>query len=106
MGGRHAPKSKGKPFGVNYAIDNMLVAEERGKKQVKLSKAMTRPAYAYTKAEQKQIYKTPVCEACGYFKEPDIGAKKDCCFPWLDPEDYDLAAFDYLPCKEADYAED
>lgn len=100
MGKRHAPKVKGKPFDVNKSIDYMLRTEEKGKKKVSLSKAMTRPAYAYTKAEQKQIYKTPVCETCGYYREPDISSKKDCCFPWLEPEDYDLAAYDYLPCKE------
>lgn len=105
MGKRKAPRAKGKPFGVNYAIDNMLVAEERGKKAVKLSGFMTRPAYAHTKAEQKTIFESDKCEACAYYREPDVIGDKECCFPWFDPQDYDEAVFDYLPCQEGEHEE-
>lgn len=90
---------------LNPDFDKLVNDAEQGRLTRHMSAFMTRPAYAYTKAEQKQIYKTPVCETCGYYREPDILCKKECCFPWFDPEDYDIAAYDYLPCKEADYEE-
>lgn len=46
-----------------------------------------------------------MCEPCGYYKENELN-KLECQFPWFDPEDYDLAAYDYLPCKEVDHEED
>lgn len=100
MGGRHMPKTSIASRHFDTSIDNMIYLQEQGIKKVKLSKAMTRPAYQYTKAEQKTIHQTPTCESCGYYREPDEGKDKDCTFPWFEPEDYDLAAFDYLPCKE------
>lgn len=107
MGKRHMPKSSLAERSNDFGIDGMLYMQEQGRKEIKLTKAMTRPAYAYTKAEQKNIFKRPICESCGYYMEPDVGKDKDCTFPWADPEDYDLAAYDYLPCKEGlTYEED
>ena len=99
MGKRHMPKSSIAERSNDFAIDGMIYMQEQGRKDIKLSKAMTRPAYAYTRAEQKQIFQTPLCEPCGYFRENEQN-KLECQFPWFEPQDYDLAAYDYLPCKE------
>lgn len=102
----HMPKSSLASRMYDHKIENMIYLEEQGTKERKLTKAMTRPAYAYTRAEQKQIFQTPLCEPCGYFRENEQN-KLECQFPWLDPQDYDLAAYDYLPCKEGlTYEED
>lgn len=83
----------------DHKIENMIYLQEQGRMQIKLSRAMTRPAYAYTRLEQKRIFQTPLCEPCGYYRENEQN-KLECQFPWAEPEDYDLAAYDYLPCKE------
>lgn len=84
----------------NPAFDRLLHEAEHNRLSKNLSKAMTRPAYAYTSLEQKNVYQNAKCEPCVYFRKSDSGKKKECQFPWDDPEDYDLAVFDYLPCKE------
>ena len=100
MGKRHMPRSSIAERSNDFAIDGMIYMQEQGRKDIKLSKAMTRPAYAYTKIEQKRVIEPPICDACGYFIESDAGRPRDCTFPWEDPEDYDLATYDYLPCME------
>lgn len=100
-----APKTALASHIYDHTIENMIYLQEQGRKEVRLSKAMTRPAYAYTRAEQKQIFQTPLCEACGYFRENEQN-KLECQFPWDEPQDYDLAAYDYLPCKEVGYLEE
>lgn len=100
MGKRHMSKSSIAERSNDFAIDGMIYMQEQGRKDIKLSKAMTRPAYAYTKAQQRQVIKPPMCEGCGYYYQAEEMPKPDCTFPWFNPEDYDLAAYDYLPCKE------
>lgn len=105
MGKRHMPRSSIAERSNDFAIDGMIYLEEQGRKEISLSKAMTRPAYAYTRVEQKRIFQKPLCEPCGYYRENEQN-KLECQFPWDDPQDYDLAAYDYLPCKEVDYIEE
>lgn len=93
------PKSSLASQMYDHMIENMIYLEEQGRKEIKLTKTMTRPAYAHTSLEQKQIFQTPLCESCGYFRENEQN-KLECQFPWFEPQDYDLAAYDYLPCKE------
>ena len=50
-----APKTALASHIYDHTIENMIYMQEQGRKEVRLSKAMTRPAYAYTRAEQKQI---------------------------------------------------
>lgn len=85
---------------LNPVFDKLVNDSANGRLKGPLSPFMTRPAYKFTKAEQKTIHQPSTCESCGYYREPDVGKDKDCTFPWFAPEDYDLAAFDYLPCKE------
>lgn len=59
------------------------------------------PAYYGTSIQQKDPRKKNKCEDCPYYEEPEIGFKKVCQFPWFDPQDYDTAALEYLPCQEA-----
>lgn len=106
MGKRHMPKTSVASRHYDTTIDNMIYLQEQGIRKSKLSKAMTRSAYAYTKAEQKRIFKANPCDRCGYFEEPEIGFDKVCKFPWLAPEEYDEAVYNYLPCVEAIYEED
>lgn len=107
MGKRRIPKTPIAERMSDLRIDGMLYMQEQGRKEIHLSKAMKRPAYAHTSMEQKTIFKASMCEPCGYYREPDVGKDKDCCFPWFDPKDYDMAAYDYLPCKEGlTYEED
>ena len=90
----------------NPTVDKLLQDHEHGRLTDRLSNFMTRPAYAYTSMEQRQIFERPMCEPCGYYRENEQN-KLECQFPWFDPEDYDLAAYDYLPCKEGlTYEED
>ena len=84
----------------NIDFDRLISDSEHGRLPRNLSKAMTRPAYAYTSAEQKKIFKQSVCVGCGYFYKTEEMPREDCMFPWFDPEDYDVAAYEYLPCKE------
>lgn len=100
-----APKTALASHIYDHTIENMIYMQEQGRKEARLSKAMTRPAYAYTRAEQKKIFQTPLCEPCGYYRENEHN-KFECQFPWFEPQDYDLAAYDYLPCKEVDYIEE
>lgn len=102
---RHIPKPKGGQD-IDSGIAGMIYMEEQGKKERKLSSFFTRPAYAGTSLEQKEFKSGCKCEPCPYYREPGEGRKKDCQFPWLNPEEYDLAAYDYLPCKEVKHAED
>ena len=83
----------------NPEMDKLIRDQEHGRLGNKLSKFMTRPAYAYTSLEQRNIYARPMCEPCGYYRENELN-KLECQFPWADPEEYDMAAYDYLPCKE------
>ena len=103
---RHIPKTSPSVRNYDTSLDNMIYMQEQGRKQVRLTRAMTRPAYAYTRAEQRTIHEPLICDGCGYFMEPYEGKDKDCTFPWAEPEDYDLAAYDYLPCKEVGYLEE
>lgn len=100
MGKNHMPKTSIAERNIDKSIDNLIYMQEQGRKEIKLTKAMTRPAYAYTKAQQRQVIKPPMCEGFGYYYQAEDMPKPDCTFPWFDPEDYDLAAYDYLPCKE------
>ena len=100
-----APKTALASHIYDHTNENMIYMQEQGRKEVRLSKAMTRPAYAYTRAEQKQIFHTPLCESCGYYRDNEQN-KLECQFPWFEPQDYDLAAYDYLPCKEVGYLEE
>lgn len=84
----------------NTTFDKLLHDADTGNLSSKLSDFYTRPAYAYTSIEQKNVYQNAKCEPCVYFRKSDSGKKKECQFPWDAPEDYDLAVFDYLPCKE------
>ncbi len=95
-----APKTALASHIYDHTIENMIYMQEQGRKEIRLSKAMTRPAYAYTKIEQKRVIEPPMCEGCGYYIQAVDMPKPDCTFPWFDPQDYDLAAYDYLPCKE------
>lgn len=81
----------------NTAFDKLLVDSDRGALGEKLSKFMTRPAYAHTSMEQETIFPQNKCRPCGYYLQNEMG-KEECQFPWLDPQDYDLAAYDNLPC--------
>lgn len=105
MGKRHMPRSSIAERNFDKAIDNLIYMQEQGRKEIHLSKAMTRPAYAYTSTAQKQIFQKPICEPCGYYRENEQN-KLECQFPWDEPQDYDLAAYDYLPCKEVGYLEE
>lgn len=100
MGKRHAPKTKVAERGSDWKIDGMIRMEELGRKEVQLSDWMKRPAYAGTKLEQKTIYHEQVCKSCGYYYKTADMPKEDCMFPWFEPQDHDIAAYDYLPCKE------
>ena len=106
MGKRHAPKAKAQERLSDFGIDGMIYMQENGRKAVHLSSFMMRPAYAYTKAEQRTIRKSSICEPCGYYGESEIDHNMECQYPWDDPQDYDLAVQEYLPCKEADYEKD
>lgn len=107
MGKRKIPKTPIAERMSDLRIDGMLYMQEQGKKEILLSKAMKRPAYAYTKAQQRQVIKSFICEGCGYYYQAENMPKADCTFPRDNPEDYDLAAYDYLPCKEGlTYEED
>ena len=81
----------------NPAFDNLIIDADRGALGEKFSRCMTRPAYAYTSMEQKAIFPKNTCRDCGYYLKNELG-KEDCHFPWIDPQDYDLAAYDNLPC--------
>lgn len=104
MGKRHPPKTK--LIADDYGIEGLIYKQENHSRPINLSKAMTRPAYAGTSIEQKQIFHKSICEGCGYWSEPDPGRSKDCTFPWGHPMDADIAVAQYLPCKEEYYAED
>lgn len=106
MGKRHPPKTKTKLITDDYGIKGLIYKQENHGRPINLSKAMTRPAYAGTSIEQKQIFHKSICEGCGYWSEPDPGRPKDCTFPWGHPMDADIAVAQYLPCKEEYYAED
>ena len=81
-----APKTALASHIYDHTIENMIYMQEQGRKEIRLSKAMTRPAYAYTRAEQKQIFQTPLCEPCGYFRENEQN-KLECQFPWFEPQE-------------------
>ena len=83
----------------DHKIENMIYLQEQGRMQVKLSRAMTRPAYAYTSIQQKRIFPKNECDRCGYWKKTEFW-ERVCTYPFENPSDYDLAAYDYLPCKE------
>ena len=106
MGKRHPPKTKVKPIYDDNGIDGIIYKQENHGRPINLSKAMTRPAYAGTSIEQKQIHHFNRCEGCGYWREPEPGRPKRCQFPWGHPLDADVAVAPYLPCKEEYYAED
>lgn len=94
-----APKTTLANTMYDHRIENMIYLQEQGRLPMRLSRAMTRPAYAYTSMEQKRIYQCSVCDPCGYYRENELN-KLECQFPWEEPEDYDMAAYDYLPCME------
>lgn len=85
---------------INVEFDKLLNDADHGRLPRHLSKFMTRPAYAYTSAQQKTIFRQSTCDSCSYYYKAEEKPKEECTFPWDDPEDYDLAAYDYLPCKE------
>lgn len=90
----------------NVSFERLLVDADRGALGEKFSSFMTRPAYAHTSMEQKAIFPKNKCRDCGYYLENELG-KEECTFPWFDPQDYDLAAYDNLPCgKEAHHEMD
>ena len=106
MGKARLPKSSLAESMYDHKIENMIYLEEQGRKKRHLSRCMTRPAYAYTNQEQKFLFAPPECEPCGYYQESEIG-DMECTFPWDNPDDYDTAVFDYLPCqREVDHEED
>lgn len=82
----------------NPDMDRLLNDAAHGRITGKLSDFMTRPAYAYTSMQQKKIFPKSGCESCGYFCETEFW-KKICIYPFEDPDDYDKAAFEYLPCR-------
>lgn len=81
----------------NPGFDILLHDNDRGKLSKKVSKFMTRPAYAYTSLQQKSVFPQNPCDRCGYWKETEFW-QKVCTFPWDSPEDYDEAVANYLPC--------
>lgn len=99
MGKGHPPKTKTKLIADDYGIEGLIYKQENHGRPINLSKAMTRPAYAYTSAQQKLIFKQSACLSCGYYYKTEEMPKEECIFPWDDPQDYDMAAYDYLPCK-------
>lgn len=60
---------------------------------------MDHPAYYGTSIQQKTAKRQNKCEKCPYFEEAEPGLKKVCKFPWMDPQDYDMAVAEFLPCK-------
>ena len=84
----------------NIDFDRLLNDAEHGKLKKNLSSFFTRPAYKGTSMETRTVFKEDKCKACAYYQEPDIIGDKECCFPWFDPQEYDEAVFDYLPCQE------
>lgn len=84
---------------INVEFDKLISDSEHGKLPRNLTRAMTRPAYAYTSAQQKLIFKQSACLSCGYYYKTEDMPKEECMFPWYDPQDYDMAAYDYLPCR-------
>lgn len=81
----------------NTDFDRLLIDAKRGALGEKFSSFMTRPAYAHTSMEQKTIFPRNKCRQCGYYQENELG-KEECTFPWFDPQDYDIAVYDNLPC--------
>lgn len=56
------------------------------------------PAYYGTSIQQK-VPVVNICRGCAYFRRPEEGSRKKCCFPWKDPKDYDTVIVEFLPCK-------
>lgn len=81
----------------NSAFDHLMVDADRGALGEKLSPFMTRPAYSHTSLEQKKIFPENKCRKCGYYTE-NVYFKEECSFPWMDPQECDLATQPYLPC--------
>lgn len=59
------------------------------------------PAYYGTSIQQKDPRRKKPCLDCTYFRPPEPGLRDRCQFPWMDPQDYDTAVLEYLPCQEA-----
>lgn len=88
----------------NPAFDKLITDSDRGALEKKLSKAMTRPAYAYTSMQQKNVFSKNPCDSCGYCKKTEFWQRL-CVFPWDKPEEYDKAVAQYLPCMVEDHYE-
>ncbi len=81
----------------NVEFDKLISDQEHRRLPKTLSRAMTRPAYEHTSAEQKKLFRE--CQACGYYKQNELG-KFECQYPWYNPDDYDRVLYEFLPCKE------
>ena len=82
-------------------LEKIMRDVDSGRLKGKTNWFMDHPAYYKTSIEQKDPRKKSPCALCGYYKEPEPGRRKACRFPWDNPKDYDMAAFDFLPCREA-----
>lgn len=56
------------------------------------------PAYYGTSIQQKAPT-INICQRCAYFRKKETAMKKQCCFPWDKPKDYDTVIKEFLPCK-------
>lgn len=81
------------------SLDKIMKDIDQGKIKKNKSWSATHPAYYGTSIQQKEPIKPIRCEKCIYFREPATGLKKRCQFPWNDPQEYDKAIIEFLPCK-------
>lgn len=82
-------------------LENILYAAEHGKLNHNLSPFFTRPAYSGTKASVGGVGEC-ICNECPYYGTTESGLNKKCLFPWFEPQDHDVAAYEYLPCAKED----